>query len=68
MDIIICAALVVIAVCMLNGKSINITITHKQEKDPLLPCEPVDENALSMDGAIKIMNEVMGVFNDDEGK
>jgi hypothetical protein len=72
MEIALIAVFGLIALAMLTGKSLNITITQKYVNPPLPPPgdspedlqKKVDEQAealRSMDGVIQTLNEYMGV-------
>jgi hypothetical protein len=74
MDIAITLALILIALAMLFGKPLNITILHKYDNPPL-PDNPeeglkqqTEENTeaiRTMDAVIKSLHDIMGVNSDD---
>jgi hypothetical protein len=78
MDYIIAGALLIVALCIVFGKPIQITIMHKYENPPLPEQTPEDEIAKlkteneeqsetlrSMDAVIQSLHELMGVNTDD---
>jgi hypothetical protein len=75
MDVVITTLLFIVAVCIVFGKTINITITHKYDNPPLPEdANPVDklqqqtddnaEAIRSMDAVIQSLHTIMGVNND----